>query len=90
LLHTAEGIVKIPYKFEEGGQYYFVNERNYWVSVSFVVSLSDDLSISELVPEVEASLTNLSSLLLINAYAINSKRSTQNMVLTIRKIFIVN
>jgi len=52
--------------------------------------LSVDVSISELVPEVGASLTNLSSLLLINAYAINSKRSTQNMVITIRKIFIVN
>jgi hypothetical protein len=71
-------------------QNYFVNERNYWVSVSFAVSFSGDVSISELVPEVEASLTNLSSLLLINAYAINSKRSTQNMVLTNKRIFIVN
>ena len=70
-------------------QNYFVNERNYWVSVSFAASLLDDVSIPELVPEVEASLTNLRSLLLINAYAINNKRSTQNMVLTIRKIFIV-
>lgn len=67
-----------------------MKERNYWVSVSFAVSLSDDVSISELVPKVDGSLTNLSSLLLINAYAINSKRSTQNTVLTIRKIFIVN
>jgi len=71
-------------------QNYFVNERNYWVSVSFAVSLSDDVSISELVPEVDASLINLRSLLLINAYAINSNRSIQKMVLAIRKIFIVN